>query len=182
MFHPIIFDNIKIVLEGAVYDRDFDGAITVTGRSDVVDLATFHRLFMIDFYLAEQTGRENAVSAQIQLKSSLTDIAAEQLEQKLTEHVGCTICIHFSMSIREIRQETESITGILNDIWGDRPHITQFVGARLDEHRLSWPPERFNNKVTLDFHRKIDEGNIEDMRHLVDHCVQSLVQLQAFQA
>jgi hypothetical protein len=182
MFHPTVFDNIKVVLEGAVYDCDFEGAITVTGRSDIMDLATFHRLFQIEFRLADSTVNEKTVTAQIQLRTTLADIAAEQLEQPLTERIGCTICIHFHLAVRDVIPETEAITLALNDIWGNRPHITQYVGARLGEHRLIWPPEQYETKVTLDFHRKIDEGNIEDMRHLIDHCVQSLIVLRRMQA
>lgn len=179
MFHPLVFDNIRVVLEGAVYDRDFEGAILITGRSDVMDMATFHRLFQIDFKMADMEKSENAVTAAIQLRTGLADIAAEQLEQPLTDHIGCTICIHFQLRIVDVIQESGKITGILNDIWGHRPYITQTIKARLEEHRPQWPPQYFENHVTLDFHRKIDEGNIDDLRDLIDHTVQSLTQLQA---
>ncbi|MFD2369175.1 hypothetical protein ACFSO0_04160 [Brevibacillus sp. GCM10020057] len=183
MFHPLVFDNIRVVLEGAVYDRDFDGAITITGRSDVMDLATFHRLFQIDFQLADAPGRKEVVRAQIQLRTSLADIAAEQLEQPLTEQIGCTICIHFHMPMaasRELPEDTQAIAALLNEIWGHRPYITQTLKAKLEEKRMEWPPQRVDNHITLDFFRKIDEGNIEDLRDLLDHTVQSLSQLQAF--
>lgn len=180
MFHPLVFDNIRVVMEGAVYDRDFEGAITITGRSDVMDMATFHRLFQIHFELAQMESREQAVSAQMQLRTGLADIAAEQLEQPLTDHIGCTICIHFQLVIHEVEEDVKAITTILNDIWGSRPYITQTVSARLGEHRIEWPPQQYNNRVTLDFHRKIDEGNIDDLRDLIEHTVQSLRQLQAF--
>jgi hypothetical protein len=180
MFHPLVFDNIRVVLEGAVYDRDFEGAITITGRSDVMDMATFHRLFQIDFELAQVADREQAVCAQMQLRTGLADIAAEQLEQPLTEQIGCTICIHFQLVISDVQEDAKRIIAILNDIWGHRPFIKQTVSARLDEHRVDWPPVQYDNRVTLDFHRKIDEGNIDDLRDLIEHTVQSLGQLQAF--
>lgn len=179
MFHPTIFDNIKVVLEGTVYDRDFDGEITVTDRADLVDLAAYHRLFRIDFQLANRTEQQSVITAQIQLRTSLKDIAGEQLELPLTDHIGCTICIHFLMSITDVRRQTEAVIAVLNEIWGDRPHITQTVSASIDEHRFTWPPYQYENRVTLDFHRKIDEGNIEDMRHLVDHCIRSLESLNS---
>lgn len=102
MFHPLVFDNIRVVLEGAVYDRDFDGAITITNRSDVMDMATFQRLFQIDFKLAEYAENDQSVRAQMQLRTSLGDIAAEQLETPLVEHIGCTICIHFYMQLENV--------------------------------------------------------------------------------
>ncbi len=179
MFHPTVFDNLKVVLEGAVYDRDLDGEIVVTHRADVMDMAAFARFFQIDFCMAEDAGREEAVTAQIQLRTTLGDLASEQLEQPLVEHVGCTICLHFLVQVRDVPRETELITGILNEIWGERPHITQLLSARLDEHKpLRWPPEVYKNRVTLDFHRKIDEGNIADMRALVEHCVLSVARLR----
>ncbi|MFS0556087.1 hypothetical protein [Brevibacillus sp. 179-C9.3 HS] len=181
MFHPLIFDNIRVVLEGAVYDRDFEGAITITSRSDVMDMATFHRFFQIEFKLADQNENTEAVRAQMQLRTNLADIAAEQLEQPLTEHVGCTICIHFYLQMqndRDVPTEAREITSILNDIWGQRPYITQKLSAKLEEHRIEWPPKQITNQVTLDFHRKIDEGNIDDLNELIDHTVQSLRKLQ----
>ncbi|USG64769.1 hypothetical protein NDK47_21995 [Brevibacillus ruminantium] len=178
MFHPLIFDNIKVVLEGAVYDRDFEGTILITGRTDSVDLATYHRLFQIEFRLAEDPRNEREIFAQMQLRTSLADIAAEQLEKPLTDPVGCTICIHFFVTVSEVQRETEAITQILNEIWGNRPYITQTIKAKLNEYQLHWPPEQYENQITLDFHRKIDEGNIEDLRGLVDHTIASLEQLR----
>ncbi|WP_312114734.1 hypothetical protein [Brevibacillus reuszeri] len=183
MFHPLVFDNIRVVLEGAVYDRDFEGAITITQRSDVMDMATFHRMFQIEFTLVDRDKSEQAVTAQMQLRTSLADIAAEQLEQPLTEHVGCTICIHFHLPMPyagDVPQKIKAITTILDDIWGSRPYITQTLKAQVEENRVEWPPQHLRNQITLDFYRKIDEGNIEDLRFLLDHTVQSLIELQAF--
>lgn len=180
MFHPTVFDNLKVVLEGAVYDADFDNVIFVKGRRDQADLATFHRLFQIDFCLAEDMliSPEDKVTGLIQLKTSLADIASEQLEQSLTDHIGCTICIHFKMRIKEVQQETEKISVVLNEIWGNRPQITQQIMAKLDSETKLWPPKQFENKITLDFLRKIDEGNIQDIRDLLEHCFQSLRRLK----
>jgi len=179
MFHPLVFDNIRVVLEGGVYDRDFEGAITITDRSDVMDMATFQRLFQIDFEPAAAAHQERAVKARMQLRTGLADIAAEQLEQPLTDHIGCTICIHFFTEVHGVPDEPQRITAILNDIWGNRPYITQTISSRLEEHRVEWPPQTYHNQITLDFHRKIDEGNIDDLRDLIDHTVQSLASLQA---
>nr|WP_019123852.1 hypothetical protein [Brevibacillus massiliensis] len=179
MFHPLVFDNIKVVLEGAVYDRDFDGDILVTARADLIDTAVYQRLFQIDFRLPEGAAAgKREVTAQFQLRTSLADIAGELMEQPLTEHIGCTVCIHFYTYVQDVERDTNEIVRILNEIWGDRPHITQQISATLDEHRpFRWPPDIYENKITLDFHRKIDEGNIGDLRDLIDHTVVSLARL-----
>lgn len=186
MFHPTVFDNIKVVLEGAVYDRDLDGEIVVVNRSDLIDMASFQRTYTIDFRLERgndiAAADRQSVTAQIKLSTSLSDIAGEQLGQPLTDHIGCQICIIFRLTIHDHEREPAQINHVLNQIWGHRPHITQFVGVTLNEHRLwRWPPQQMENRVTLDFHRKIDEGNIEDLNDLVEHCVHSLIRLEEFQ-
>ena len=49
MFDPTIFDNLKVVAEGAVYDLDLQGEILITNRIDQVDLATLSRYYAITF-------------------------------------------------------------------------------------------------------------------------------------
>ncbi|MDF0725751.1 hypothetical protein PY093_03360 [Cytobacillus sp. S13-E01] len=39
MFDPTIFDNLKVVIEGEVYDLDLTGDFLVTNRSDSIDIA-----------------------------------------------------------------------------------------------------------------------------------------------
>lgn len=180
MFHPTVFDNLKVVLEGAVYDADFDNVIFVTGRRDQADLAMFHRQFQIEFCLSDDVLIDPAdkVTALVQLKTSLADIASEQLEKSLTDHVGCTICILFKLRVKEVLPETEVISKVLNEIWGNRPQITQQLMAVLDSETREWPPQKWQNTITLDFLRKIDEGNIQDIRDLLEHCFQSLKKLK----
>jgi len=179
MFHPTIFDNIRVVLEGAVYDRDFDGAILITGRSDRVDLADYHRHYQIDFVLAGMAEDVEAVKAQIHLRTTLADIAGEQLEQpQLAERIGSTIGIQLVIPIRDVERECGEIIALLHEIWGNRPHITLQIMARLDERHPVWPADRFEARITLDFQRKIDEGNIDDLRALIEHCILSVKQLE----
>ena len=49
MFDPTIYDNLKVVLEGEIYDRDLAGAIQIVDRSDIVDLAIMSRIFIMRF-------------------------------------------------------------------------------------------------------------------------------------
>ncbi|NUJ69854.1 hypothetical protein HUS64_21435, partial [Pseudoalteromonas sp. 2102] len=52
MFDPTIFDNLKTVVEGAVYDLDVtDELVTVVDRSDIIDLAKFTRAYALSFQL-----------------------------------------------------------------------------------------------------------------------------------
>ncbi|MBR8645431.1 hypothetical protein KEH51_18565 [[Brevibacterium] frigoritolerans] len=55
MFDPTAFENMKVVLEGAVYDRDFIGDILVINRDDIVNLSTMSRSYKIEMELKKQT-------------------------------------------------------------------------------------------------------------------------------
>ncbi|UOK56770.1 hypothetical protein MGI18_18515 [Bacillus sp. OVS6] len=57
MFDPTAFDNLKVVLEGAIYDADLGGFITVIGRKDLVDLAAMSRCYQNTFQLKKETKR-----------------------------------------------------------------------------------------------------------------------------
>lgn len=59
MFDPTVFDNLKTVLEGAVYDLDLEGVILVINRNDLVDLAHFSRTYKITFQLQEYSQQPN---------------------------------------------------------------------------------------------------------------------------
>ncbi|MCV9888442.1 hypothetical protein [Metabacillus halosaccharovorans] len=47
MFDPTVFDNLKVVIEGYIYDMDIDEQISVTDRSDIIDLAKMSRQYSI---------------------------------------------------------------------------------------------------------------------------------------
>ena len=53
LFDPTAFDNMKVVLEGAVYDRDILGDILVVNRDDLINLASLSRQFTMEFECKE---------------------------------------------------------------------------------------------------------------------------------
>lgn len=45
--HPTVFDNLKTVLEGSIYDFEIQGVLEVVSRDDLVDLANLTRTFRL---------------------------------------------------------------------------------------------------------------------------------------
>jgi hypothetical protein len=163
MYDPTIFDNIKIVLEGSVYDRDLDHQWTILQRQDLVDLASMARTFFIQFTIRNQP----AVIAGIKIKSDIHDFATEWLN--VGEHkAGCFLEIQFLASVADpeicarIQQE-------LMNIWRARPIIRQHL-------QFAYPNQnqRYQNEIVLHFDRKIDETNIVDIDAILDHVMISL--------
>lgn len=74
MFDPTIFDNWKVVLEGALYDLDRDGEVEVVGRADTIDLAAMSRSFRLSVRRPDGSAR-----AELRLRAGLDDFAGERL-------------------------------------------------------------------------------------------------------
>jgi IS4 transposase len=49
MFDPTAFDNMKVIIEGLLYDKDLDGEYEITDRNDFVNLSKMDRLFSIRY-------------------------------------------------------------------------------------------------------------------------------------
>ncbi|KHF29150.1 hypothetical protein LR68_02142 [Anoxybacillus sp. BCO1] len=92
MFDPTIFDNLKTVVEGAVYDLDTnDELIAIIDRSDIVDLAKFTRAYALSFQLRHA----HQLTCTISLEMTLQHIANELLHEDVT-NAGCTVTVSFS--------------------------------------------------------------------------------------
>lgn len=171
MFDPTVFDNLKTVLEGAVYDLDLAGEIVVTDRRDMVDLARFSRTYTIAFCLSSD--KERTISCSIQLAMDLEQIAQELLQR--AARPGCELAVMFSLPIR--RYATCSlIESELHRIWGEKRIIRQTL--RHDFHHEQ--PAYYTNEITIEFGRPIYEDNIDDLQAMVPYMLDSLEQLQRF--
>lgn len=173
MFDPTIFENLKVVIEGAVYDLDAVGVILVTNRVDRVDLATMSRYYAIQFY--EREREDNGASAEIRLFADTEDLMDEILD-KVDKFTGCRVEIAFYLSMDDPAQQCSQIEGVLGGIWESRPQIEQKLSFVYGDE-----PRRYENHIRLDFGRKINEDQIEDMGSMIDlvlHSLQRLNQLQ----
>ncbi|MCT8136945.1 hypothetical protein H1D32_03750 [Anaerobacillus sp. CMMVII] len=79
MFDPTIFDNLKVVVEGEIYDLDLGGEISILNREDFVDLATMSRHFSITFQSVTSTAKQ--CTATIKLEADSADLYGEILEK-----------------------------------------------------------------------------------------------------
>lgn len=164
MFDPVIFDNLKVVLEGAVYDLDMSGELSIISRSDIVDLSSVSRNYTIGFRI--NSGASS--SAELTLHASLTDLAAELLQGE-TKEAGCIIDIKFYTSSRNPRVLCALIQKEFTAIWEGRPMLRQTISYSYEEQ-----DPRCDITVALLFGRKLNEQNAEDLPTLVEYTLQSL--------
>lgn len=170
MFDPTIFENLKVIVEGAVYDLDFAGRVLVTGRKDRVELSTMSRTYAIQF--KEQAYGD--VLAEIRLQAGAADLAAEILELD-TMTPGCRISVIFRAETHHPETECAAIEEMLKEVWGDTYVTVQtlsFIYKEISNH--------YRNEIEIDFGHKINEDAAGDIPNLLDHAVLSLHRLNRF--
>ncbi len=166
MFDPTIFDNLKVVIEGEVYDLDSVGMIRVTNRIDRVDLSTMSRYYAIQFYEQEETAGQTF--AEIRLHAGTEDLVAEILEEE-DRFTGCKLELFFQCYVKDVNRECLEIHQILDKIWENRPKIVQQLSFHYNDDT-----KIYTNEISLEFGRKINEDQIGDMGTLIDHVLHSI--------
>ncbi|NDI35523.1 hypothetical protein [Chengkuizengella sediminis] len=171
MFDPTIFDNIKVVLEGIVYDLDLEEIIQITDRKDQVDLASMSRMYSIQF----SNKQNKKISAQCSLSTSVEDLSMEILEHDVHQP-GCKLEVNFvidfvGQSIDAVSNQAQIIEKTLQKIWDNRPHITQKFSFESNQEVSG---VLIQNEIKLDFKRKINENQLSDLEVLIDQVILSL--------
>ncbi|MBD1381615.1 hypothetical protein [Metabacillus arenae] len=163
MFDPTAYDNLKVILEGAVYDLDLHKVIQVINRRDLVDLASMSRHYQINFCLPF----DKKIVVQLDLRMELEQLAGELLRSNQTP--GCIILITFFVKEKSIDSNTKIIETLRN-MWVDaadvRHSVTVVSNSHLHDHHYQ-----------IDFQRKITESNSFDIENLVEHVVLTLQKL-----
>ncbi len=169
MFHPTVFDNIKIAFENQIYDYDnLDGILTVTDRADLLNLALMSREFRLSFKLA---GSRN-VTSQVMLLSSVKELGDEILETPGSDP-GCVLVLRFYMEIQNVNGQCAAAQQILNSVWGP-----DFQPVQSLSYRYGQEGDTYNNCIELKFNRQITEEQMEDIPNLLKFLLQSAEELE----
>jgi hypothetical protein len=168
MFDPTIYENMKVVIEGAVYDLDLAGEILVTNRSNRIELSTMSRSYFIQFKLLGL----GDVIAELGLAATTEDLAAEILE-KSSMTPGCSLHIGFQMKVVDVEEDCAAIEQILFDIWGHDYTIIQKLSYTYGKELHA----SYINEIQLDFGRKFGESVIDDIPSLLEHVLLSIERL-----
>jgi hypothetical protein len=181
VFDPTIFDNWKVVLEGAMYDIDREGEAEVIGREDLMDLAALSRSFRIAVRRPGGNGR-----AEIRLASGLADFAGERYDLRLSdlEPPGIRLEVRFTLPGARIR-DVASIHAAIAGIWtaaDEETEVCHRVRIEVDPHA---PPTSAaedagsSYEIAILFHRKRNEEHIGEIDVLQDKLLSSLDALEA---
>jgi hypothetical protein len=167
IFDPTAFDNLKVVIEGKIYDLDLQGEIVVVDRSDIIDLASMSRKYKISFM--KQKGAKDPL-AYIQLSTTIEHLASE-ITGKMDVRPGAIVEVGFFVYIHHAQKDCLKIEKLLKNIWGEHRDIRQKIS-------FEWArPELLTNEITISFHRFIYEENVDDLLNMIDYSIQSVEKL-----
>ena len=165
MYHPTIFENLKVAFENRVYDLDnLDKKITIINRIDRMDYAVLSREFALQFMLVDQ----HDVAAEIVLRASLIDLAGEILEVPGGDR-GCSLLLRFTKHIQNVNVQCKQIEEALHAIWEDESELTQTLSF-IYEHELS----KYQDVIELKFKTKINEEQMRDIPDFLHHVLETL--------
>lgn len=171
MFDPTIFDNLKVVFEGAMYDMDMSGTVQIMNRTDRIELSTMSRSFGMEAIL-RPTG---TVKGSFTLLASLADLSAELLSET-GKQPGCRLELAFEFAVEEPARDCAAAELALRNIWGEAPSIAQTVQMTYGQEPIQW-----QSRLVVQFARKLDERQIDDIPSLIDHLTLSLEKLEQLQ-
>lgn len=173
MFDPTAFENMKVVLEGALYDRDLDGEIMILDRNDYINSAKLSRTYEITF----ADSLNEFVKCTVLLKANLENLAAELLPTSRSESLsGSHISILFTVNHLNSDGIHKNIQNELQNIWGRQRSIQQSVRFNpLEDHK--W----IEKEIRIDFNRLVFEDQIDDLVEMVDYMILSLEKLQEYE-
>ncbi|WP_019533785.1 hypothetical protein [Paenibacillus ginsengihumi] len=175
MFDPTIFDNLKVVLEGSCYDLDREGEAVVTGREDVLDLASLGRTFVMR--LALPGGR---CEAEWSLQSGLADFAMELAGlRRAADRPGAVLRLRLTMPPAWARQADQA-DAILRRVWGEESELRHEYRLAFDPQAGASLDEAAGSAYAVDvrFGGKIDESELEALDGMLRKSVLCLSQLE----
>lgn len=166
MFDPTAFENMKVVIEGALYDRDLSGDICILDRNDMINMAKLSRTYEVTFCNAN----EENVQCKFVLTAYLENLAAELLPSShSTQLSGTHLFIIFTAEHPFQIEIDELIDRELKNIWGNERSIKQKVHLNpLEEN------ETISKEITIGFNRLVCEEQIDDIVLMLDYMVLSM--------
>jgi hypothetical protein len=172
MFDPTAFDNMKVVIEGALYDLDLAGEIVIIDRNDIVNMAKMSRSF--DVHFRNSSTQKVSVTAKLELQADLINLAAELLPNSMSQkQSGCTMKLQFFHEGITNEAQVQEIREIFIDIWGETRQINQSVTITPSKSLIE-------NCISIEFDRLISEEQMDDLVEMIDFMLKTNEHLQSY--
>ncbi|WAA13271.1 hypothetical protein [Fervidibacillus halotolerans] len=162
MFDPTAYENLKVVIEGLMYEYDLNGEITILERNDLVNLADMSRSFEIQFIHHKDLRR--LLYGKVELVASFKQLAAEWI--LTNEQPGARLLFRFC--VHEER----------NEILKKRmlKYIKETYMPQFHYHWKEVKDSEGNSQfeIIVEKFNPVTEDSIDDLPSIIDMSIESL--------
>jgi hypothetical protein len=174
MFDPTAFENMRVVMEGILYDKDLSGDIMIVDRNDVINTAKMSRNFDLSFQL--KSSFVSKVTCKVTLKANLENLAAELLTTSESDRLaGCIVTIEFLFESDRDESTSLKVDQVIRNIWGEH---------RIIKHWIHYEPLNHIQKphytALISFNRIIREEQMDDIIEMMEYMMITLDKLESF--
>jgi len=163
MFDPTAFDNIKVVLEGSIYDLDLAGDIIITNRNDLINIGKMDRTYNITYQLPSPNVITGDIQAQVEINSTLDEIYNEWHRKK--EWFGCTLTVTFQVKRYLDDLAEKRLMKLFHQQYRDNPIIK--ITTVKQNQELMYLSE-------FQLKRYMGEHQVDDLKTFIGQSVQML--------
>lgn len=161
MFDPTAYENLKVVMQGALYELELMGSLKVVNREDIMDLASLKRRYSLT--LCNPIKEE--VTVKVTLSAGIKEWNAEAFPGSGGEP-GAMLQIQYQSTGRRF---PENFITSLKDWWGP--------GRNIEWREITSTNKPFLHQGIVYFNRIITEEMVDDLEEVAVHVENSLLQL-----
>ncbi|WP_421379064.1 hypothetical protein ACOJQI_14495 [Bacillus salacetis] len=161
MFDPTAYENLKVVLQGALYELDIMGSLKVTNREDIIDLASLERRYSLTLSNPVKDG----VTVMVTLSAGIKEWNAEAYPKQGLEP-GAMLQVQYQSKGSSF---TDSVMAGIENWWGPKRDI--------EWREITSTSQPFLHQGIVNFNRIITEEMVDDLEEVVVHIENSLLQL-----
>lgn len=157
MFDPTAFDNMKVIVEGMLYDKDLDGEYLIIDRDDLMNMSKMNRQFSMQF--KKKNTLKNKISCKFTLSTTAKDLYSELLESN--GDVGCFVELEFFF-YKEIQLEflQRSLMLLQN-------HTNQQFSVFHNIKQSFFDKNKTETSLIIKFENKITEDDFDKLEELI---------------
>jgi hypothetical protein len=161
MFDPTAYENLKVVMQGALYELDLMGSLKVINREDIVDLASLERRYSITL---SNPGKDK-VTVTVTLSAGIKEWNAEAYP-KPGVAAGAFLQVRYQL---EGRRFPDTFMTSLENWWGPQRNI--------EWRQITSTSGPFLHQGIVHFNRIISEEMVDDLEEVIVHVENSLLKL-----
>lgn len=154
--HPTVFDNLKTVLEGSIYDFEGQEVLEVVSRDDLVDLANLSRTFRVGALFKEIYG-EIELNFPDHMWVDEVIFSRNKIKAELSFIFEIPKCLHDTGYLQWYKF-------IQKKIWNVELQL-------VEEKRIKKDQIALEQKLCVLFNESLGEMDVERLIDVVDHFV-----------